>query len=86
MWQDQVGMHPVGDDHVDIEGPWPPADRLRGAVPAGGSGLAGGVLWFEGALYVTCMPSLWKLTDKNGDGIQQTNVPPFELGISEAHP
>lgn len=37
-----------------------------------GSGLAGGVLWHEGALYVTCMPSLWKLTDRDGDGLFET--------------
>lgn len=34
-----------------------------------GNGLAGGVLWHDGALYVTCMPSLYKLTDPDGDGI-----------------
>jgi putative membrane-bound dehydrogenase-like protein len=37
-----------------------------------GSGLAAGILWHDGALYVTCMPSLWKLTDKDGDGIFET--------------
>lgn len=37
-----------------------------------GSGLAGGVLWHDGALFVTCMPSLWKLTDKDGDGWFET--------------
>ena len=36
-----------------------------------GNGLAGGVLWHDGALYVTCMPSLYKLTDPDGDGIFQ---------------
>lgn len=37
-----------------------------------GNGLAGGVLWHKGALYVTCMPSLYKLTDKDGDGLFET--------------
>ena len=37
-----------------------------------GNGIAGGVLWHEGALYVTVMPSLYKLTDKDGDGIFET--------------
>ena len=37
-----------------------------------GNGIAGGVLWHDGALYVTCMPSLYKLTDKDGDGIFET--------------
>lgn len=37
-----------------------------------GSGLAAGILWHDGALYVTCMPSLWKLTDKDGDGLFET--------------
>ncbi|MDB6139826.1 MAG: Heme-binding protein, partial [Verrucomicrobiaceae bacterium] len=37
-----------------------------------GNGIAGGVLWFDGALYVTVMPSLYKLTDKDGDGIFET--------------
>ncbi len=37
-----------------------------------GNGIAGGVLWHDGALYVTVMPSLYKLTDKDGDGIFET--------------
>lgn len=37
-----------------------------------GNGLAGGLLWHDGAIYVTCMPSLYKLTDKDGDGIFET--------------
>jgi len=37
-----------------------------------GNGLAGGLLWHDGAIYVTCMPSLYKLTDKNKDGIFET--------------
>ena len=37
-----------------------------------GNGLAGGVLWHDGALYVTVMPSLYKLTDKDKDGYFET--------------
>lgn len=37
-----------------------------------GNGLAAGLLWHDGAIYVTCMPSLYKLTDKNKDGIFET--------------
>lgn len=37
-----------------------------------GNGIAGGVLWHDGALYVTVMPSLYKLTDKDGDGVFET--------------
>ena len=37
-----------------------------------GNGLAGGLLWHDGAIYVTCMPSLYKLTDKDGDGVFET--------------
>jgi len=28
-----------------------------------------GCLWFNGALYVSAPPSIWKLTDTNGDGV-----------------
>lgn len=28
-----------------------------------------GTLWFDGSLYVTAPPSIWKLTDTNGDGV-----------------
>ena len=28
-----------------------------------------GVMWYEGSLYVGAPPSIWKLTDTNGDGI-----------------
>ena len=28
-----------------------------------------GTLWFDGSLYVAAPPSIWKLTDTNGDGI-----------------
>src|SRR5215469_18285645 len=27
-----------------------------------------GCLWFDGSLYVSAPPSIWKLTDTNGDG------------------
>ncbi|MDB6075836.1 MAG: hypothetical protein JWO89_3476, partial [Verrucomicrobiaceae bacterium] len=37
-----------------------------------GNGLAGGVLWHNGALYVAVMPSLYKLTDRDGDGVFET--------------
>lgn len=37
-----------------------------------GNGLAGGLLWHDGALYVTVMPSLYKLTDKDKDGYFET--------------
>jgi quinoprotein glucose dehydrogenase len=37
-----------------------------------GNGLAGGLLWHDGALYVTVMPSLYKLTDKDKDGLFET--------------
>jgi putative membrane-bound dehydrogenase-like protein len=28
-----------------------------------------GTMWFEGSLYVAAPPSIWKLTDTNGDGV-----------------
>src|SRR5439155_10512716 len=28
-----------------------------------------GTMWFDGSLYVAAPPSIWKLTDTNGDGI-----------------
>src|SRR2546430_3044226 len=28
-----------------------------------------GCMWFEGSLYVAAPPSIWKLTDTNGDGV-----------------
>lgn len=31
--------------------------------------VAAGILWHEGALYVTCFPALYKLTDPDGDGL-----------------
>jgi putative membrane-bound dehydrogenase-like protein len=31
-----------------------------------------GCLWFDGSLYVAAPPSIWKLTDANGDGVAET--------------
>jgi quinoprotein glucose dehydrogenase len=31
--------------------------------------VAAGILWHDGALYVTCFPALYKLTDPDGDGV-----------------
>lgn len=31
--------------------------------------VAAGILWHDGALFVTCFPSLYKLTDPDGDGV-----------------
>ena len=28
-----------------------------------------GTLWHDGALYVSAPPSIWKLTDTDGDGV-----------------
>src|SRR5688572_25235928 len=28
-----------------------------------------GTMWFDGSLYVAAPPSIWKLTDTNGDGV-----------------
>ena len=33
------------------------------------NGVAAGILWYENALYVTCYPSLYRLTDPDGDGV-----------------
>jgi len=32
------------------------------------NGVAAGVLWYDQALYVTCYPGLYRLTDPDGDG------------------
>ena len=31
-----------------------------------------GAMWFDGSLYVAAPPSIWKLTDNNGDGVADT--------------
>ena len=28
-----------------------------------------GIMWLDGSIYVGCPPSIWKLTDTNGDGV-----------------
>ena len=33
-----------------------------------------GALWYDGSLYVTAPPSIWKLTDTNGDGVVDERV------------
>ena len=33
-----------------------------------------GCLWHDGSLYVACPPSIWKLTDTNGDGVADVRV------------
>jgi len=33
-----------------------------------------GCLWFEGSLYVSAPPSIWKLTDTDGDGVADQRV------------
>ncbi|MDR3636490.1 MAG: HEAT repeat domain-containing protein [Isosphaeraceae bacterium] len=37
-----------------------------------------GVMWFDGSLYVAAPPSIWKLTDKDGDGVAEERVEWFE--------
>ena len=36
--------------------------------------VAAGILWHEDALYVTCFPALYKLTDPDGDGVFDHSV------------
>jgi putative membrane-bound dehydrogenase-like protein len=38
------------------------------------TGVAGGVLAFDGAVYTTIQPDMWKLTDTNGDGVADQRV------------
>ncbi len=48
------------------------------------NGVAAGVLWFDNALYVTCIPTLYKLTDPDGDGVydqQQELVSGFGIHV-----
>ncbi len=37
-----------------------------------------GVMWFDGSLYVSAPPSIWKLTDKDGDGVAEDRVEWFQ--------
>ena len=37
-----------------------------------------GVMWLEGSLYVSAPPSIWKLTDTNGDGVADERVEWFQ--------
>lgn len=35
----------------------------------------GGILWHEGAIYTTSFPYLWKMIDKNDDGVADERIP-----------
>jgi len=37
-----------------------------------------GALWYDGSLYVSAPPSIWKLTDTNGDGVAEQREEWFE--------
>ena len=37
-----------------------------------------GAMWFDGSLYVAAPPSIWKLTDTNGDGVADQREEWFE--------
>lgn len=37
-----------------------------------------GTMWFDGSLYVSAPPSIWKLTDTNGDGVADERVEWFQ--------
>ena len=37
-----------------------------------------GAMWFDGSLYVAAPPSIWKLTDTNGDGVADRREEWFE--------
>ncbi len=37
-----------------------------------------GTMWFDGSLYVAAPPSIWKLTDSNGDGVADKRVEWFQ--------
>ena len=37
-----------------------------------------GVLWHDGSLYVAAPPSIWKLTDTDGDGVADQRVEWFQ--------
>ncbi len=40
-----------------------------------------GCLWFEGSVYVAVPPSIWKLTDTNGDGVCDVRVEWYKGGV-----
>ena len=37
-----------------------------------------GTMWFQGSLYVSAPPSIWKLTDTDGDGVADQRVEWFQ--------
>ena len=37
-----------------------------------------GTMWLDGSLYVAAPPSIWKLTDKDGDGVAEDRVEWFQ--------
>src|SRR5688572_22511984 len=37
-----------------------------------------GAMWFDGSLYVTAPPSIWKLTDTDADGVADQRVEWFQ--------
>lgn len=37
-----------------------------------------GTMWLDGSLYVSAPPSIWKLTDKDGDGVAEDRVEWFQ--------
>ncbi len=37
-----------------------------------------GTMWFDGSLYVSAPPSIWKLTDRDGDGVAEDRVEWFQ--------
>lgn len=37
-----------------------------------------GAMWYDGSLYVSAPPSIWKLTDKDGDGVAEERVEWFQ--------
>ena len=45
---------------------------FAGGFNGAADGLAAGVLAVNGKVYLTCIPSLWELTDADGDGVAET--------------
>jgi putative membrane-bound dehydrogenase-like protein len=37
-----------------------------------------GTMWYDGSLYVSAPPSIWKLTDRDGDGVAEERVEWFQ--------